>query len=331
MSKRPKRWVQLASGIAVAIALAGSAAADKKLVGFRPDFVREAAGCQVQQNGLAKVLAGATELAQGAEAAERAELERDVEQLTKGLALVRQHCDEVTGVIAFIDANASAPYRAVERELDARYNKIVKLRAETKKALEELQPTTRKLIPKFSRRPPPDAPPPKRVPGKFPSGRTVELPSLPGTWRLSGSTTTDSADYREAPPKGPVITASATTRAFTGTTCDQQRKALLVRADAEQLVALDVPGAKPLGVAWGARYTRREATTAHLVGVLCVPGPAAAGSASAAGGLLATVDVVPADPRRARRRARAAPPADDRGAEAIAASSTTPGPAGAAL
>src|SRR6185295_10557282 len=87
--------------------------------------------------------------------------------------------------------------------------------------------------------------------------------------------------------KGPAINASATARAFSGGTCDQQRKALLVRADAEQLVDLDLPGAKELGVAWGARYTRREPTTAHLVSVLCVP--------NKAGGLLATADVVPAE------------------------------------
>ncbi|HWU87513.1 MAG TPA: hypothetical protein VN253_09575 [Kofleriaceae bacterium] len=278
---------RLARLVPLALALAGTAHADKKLQELKPDFAREVAGCQVQTNGIAKVLAGATELAKTAEPDERAELERDVEQLTRGLALEKEYCDEVAAMIAFIDANAAAPYRSVERELDARYTKIVKLRAATKKMLEELQPTTRKVIPRMSRRPPPAAPEPKRVPGKFPSGRTVELPALPGTWRLSGSSTTDTADYGEAPPKGPAIAGSATTRPFSGATCDQQRKALLVRADADGLIDLDLPGAKELGVAWGARYTRREQTTVHLVSVLCVPGKT--------GGLLATADVVPAD------------------------------------
>jgi hypothetical protein len=271
----------------VLLALAGPAHADQKLVGFKPEFVREAAGCQVQARGLTRVQGGAAELAKAAEAAERAELERDLEQLTSGLAAVQAHCDEVAAVIAFIDANASAPYRSVERELDARYKKIVKLRAAAKQAIEELGPTTRKLIPRIARRPPPAAPEPRRVPGKFPSGRTVELPALAGTWRLSGSSTTDTADYSEAPPKGPAIAARATARPLPGGTCAEQRKALLVRADAEQLVDLDLPGAKELGVAWAARYTRRERTTAHLVSVVCVPGKA--------GGLLATADVVPAD------------------------------------
>jgi hypothetical protein len=269
------------------LALAGTAHADQKLVSFKPDFVREVAGCQVQTNGLTRVLDGATELGKTVEADERTELAADIDQLTKGLALVKEYCEEVAGMIAFIDAHAAAPYRAVERELDARYNKIVKLRASSKKTNEELQPTVRKLIPKMARRPPPDATEPKRVPAKFPSGRAVELPSLGGTWRLSGSSTTDTADYREAPPKGPPVLASATTRMVAGTTCDQQRKALLVRADAEQLVDLDLPGAKELGVAWGVRYTRREQSTAHLVSVLCVP--------AKAGGLLATADVVPPD------------------------------------
>jgi hypothetical protein len=269
------------------IALAGTAHADQKLQSFKPDFVREVTGCKVQVNGLTTVLTGATELVKTVEPAERPELERDVDQLTKGLAVEKEYCDEVAGMIAFIDANAAAPYRAIERELDARYTKIVKLRAASKKTLEEIQPTTRKLIPRITRRPPPTASEPKLVSSKFPSGRAIELPSLAGTWRLWGSSTTDTAEYTESPPKGPAILASATTRSFSGTTCDQQRKSLLVRADAEQLVDLDLPGAKALGVAWGARYTRREQSTAHLVSVLCVP--------ARSGGLLATSDVVPAD------------------------------------
>jgi hypothetical protein len=268
------------------LALAGTALADQKLQSFKPDFVRELTGCKVQVNGLTTVLTGATELVKTIEAAERPELERDIEQLTKGLAVEKEYCDEVAAMIAFIDANAAAPYRSIAPELDARYNKIVKLRAASKKNREDLQPTTRKLIPRITRRPPP-ASDTKLVASKFPSGRAIDLPSLAGTWRLFGSSTTDSANYTESPPSGPAILASATTRSFSGTTCDQQRKSLLVRADAEQLTDLDLPGAKALGVAWGARYTRREETTAHLVSVLCVPGPS--------GGLLASTDIAPAD------------------------------------
>jgi hypothetical protein len=269
----------------VLIALAGTAHADRKLQGFKPAYVREVTGCQVQVSGLAKVLAGATELAKTGETAERAELEHDVDQLAKGHALVKEHCDEVASMIAFIDANAAAPYRSIERELDARYKKIVQLRAASRKTIAELQPTMRKLIPQIAGRPQAAPAQPKRVPGKFPSGRTVDLPSLGGTWRLGGSSTTDTADYTE--PKG-AVAASATTRPLSGT-CDQQRKALLIRADAEELVDLDLPGAKELGVVWGARYTRREQTVTHLVSVLCVP--------NKSGGLLATADVVP--PERA--------------------------------
>ena len=273
--------------LVVWLAPAGAARADQKLVSFKPDFVREVKGCQVQVSGIAMVLAGATELARTAEPAERAGFERDVEQVTKGHAVVKEYCDEVAGMIAFIDANASAPYRAVAPELDARYKKIVKLRVDSKKAGEELQPATRRLIPLMARRPPPPPAAPKRTPAKFPSGRAVELPALGGAWRLSGSGSTDTADYSEAPPKGPAVTARATARTFSAGTCDEQRQALLVRGDAEQLVSLEPPGARELGVAWGARYTRREQATAHLVSVLCVPGKA--------GGVLATADVVPAD------------------------------------
>lgn len=280
MSRMRLAWLVL-------LAAAGTAHADKKLLDFKPEFVREVTGCQVQVSGITKVHAGAAELLKTAEAAERAELERDVEQLAKGLAVEKEYCDEVAAMIAFIDANATTPYKTVELELDTRYKKIVRLRAASKKTAEELQPITRKMIPKMARRPPPPQAEPRRIPGKFPSGRGVELPSLPGTWRLSGTSTTDTADYSEAPPKGPAIAASATARAFSGATCDQQRKALLVRGDAESLIDLDLPGAKDLGVAWGSRYTRREAASAHLVTVLCVPGKN--------GGLVATADVVPAD------------------------------------
>lgn len=272
----------------VLLALAGTAHADRKLQALRPDYVREVAACRVQARGMTKVQGGAAELAKIAEPAERAELERDVEQLAAGLARVQEHCDEVAAMIAFLDANAAAPYRRVERELDARYTRIVKLRAASKQTIEALEPTTRKLIARITRRPPPAAPEPKRVLGKFPSGRAALLPALAGSWRLSGSRTTDTAAYREVPPKGPAITASAITRPLSGATCDEQRQALLVRADAEQLVELELPGGKELGVAWGARYTRRERTGAHLVSVLCVPGRA--------GGLLAIADVVAAEP-----------------------------------
>jgi len=267
--------------------LAGTALADQKLVSFKPDFVREVKGCEVQVSGLELVLAGAIELAKTAEPAERAGFARDVEQVTAGLAVVKGYCDEVAGMIAFIDANAAAPYQKVAPELDARYRKIVKLRVDSKKASEDLQPTTRRLIPLMARRPPATPVAPKRTPAKFPSGRTVELPGLGGAWRLSGSGATDTADYSEAPAKGPAIAARATTRAFSSGTCEEQRQALLVRADAEQLASLEPPGAKDVGVAWGARYTRREQATAHLVSVLCAPGKG--------GGVLATADVTPAD------------------------------------
>jgi hypothetical protein len=275
----------------VMIALVSTAHADKKLQAWKADFVRELAGCQVQTRGLAKVLAGATELARTAEPVDRTEREHDVEQLTHGLAIEKEYCDEVAAVIAFLEANPAALYRSIERELDARYTRIVKLRAAAKQMLEQLGPTTRKLIPLLARRPPPPAEP-KRLPGKFPSGRVVELPALAGTWRIAGTTTTDTADYSEAAPHKPAIIASATTRTFAGTTCAQQHEAVLARTDAEQLVDVDLPAAKALRVAWGARYIRREPTAAHLVTVLCVPS-----SQGAEGGLLATADVVPADRR----------------------------------
>jgi hypothetical protein len=267
----------------VLLLLAGTARADQKLLSFKPEFVRESTGCQVHLSGLTKVLSGATDLAKSADPAERDDLSRDADQLTKGIALVKEYCDELTGVITFIDTNATAPYASIQRELDVRYNKILKLRTSSKKTIEDLQPITRKLIPRMTR---PQSPPsePRRIPGKFPSGRTIDLPSLPGSWRLSGSSTSDTAIYSESPPKGPAVSATATTRPFSGS-CDDQRKSLLVRGDAEQLSDLPLP--KDLPLAWASRYTRREQATSHLVTVLCLP--------AKSGILLATADVSPAD------------------------------------
>src|SRR4051812_25125006 len=72
----------------VTLLLAGTAHADQKLQSFKPEFVRGGGGCQVHLSGLTRVLAGAPELAKPAPA-DRVELEQDVEQLTRGVALVK--------------------------------------------------------------------------------------------------------------------------------------------------------------------------------------------------------------------------------------------------
>ena len=273
------------SWLFVILAAAGSARADKKLQDLTPNFERESAGCQVQSNGLARIVTGVAALVKTTtEIAEREELERDAEKVTKGHEQIKEYCDEVTALVTFLRDNANTAYKDVERELDTRDNKVRKLRVSAKKTIEDLAPVTRKLIPLIAKRPTPAKPGEKRVPGKFPSGRTVDLPSLAGSWRLSGTSTSDSAEYTN----GKAITASATTRQFTGATCDQQRKSILTKPDAEQLVDLEIAGAaKELGIAWGMRYMRREKTGSHLVSVMCV--------ASKTGGVLATSDVVPAE------------------------------------
>lgn len=272
--------------IALVLASSGTAAADKKLQEITPALVREAAACQVQANGISKVLAGARTLAKTAEGAELGELERDISELMAGAAQVTIYCEELAGIVKFLEENAKAPYKSVERELDQRYTKVRDLRISTKKLVEDLAPISRKLIPKIAHRPAAPSEP-KRVPGKFPSGRVVELPALPGTWRLAGSGTTDTAEYRETPAMSAAISASVTTRPFPTSSCDQQRQALLANPDAEGIVDLELVGSKDLGIAWGMRYTRRERSAVHLVSVMCLP--------NKSGGVMATSDVVPAE------------------------------------
>src|SRR5262245_6921 len=120
-------------GLVVLLAAAGTANADKRTQDLVPPLERELAGCGVQTAGLAKVAAGAAALAQTVEPPEREEIEKDAELLAKGHAVVKEYCDEVAALIAFLKDNAAAPYKSVEKDLDARDTKIRGLRKEARK------------------------------------------------------------------------------------------------------------------------------------------------------------------------------------------------------
>jgi len=262
----------------ILLAMVGPAAADKKTAAMKPGFAKELAACQVEVRGRAKIITGATALVATLEGTEKADLDRDLALVVAGHATVSAYCTEVEALVAFLDANAAASYRSIEKELDTRDNKVRTLRKEAKKVATDLQPITRALIPRLKRLP---AAPveDKRAPSKFPSGRGVVLPALSGTWSLSGTTTTDAAAYAEK-------TASATvsTRAFDKATCDQQRKALAAKS--ALITELEVPEAgKQLGVVWNVRFTQEDKLP-HLVQVACI--------ARKAGGVVATADVQPA-------------------------------------
>jgi hypothetical protein len=237
-------------------------------------------GCAVQTSGLAKVATGAAALVKTAEAGEREELERDAERLGKAAAQVKEYCDAVGEMVTFLQANADTPYRKVERDIDARDNKVRKMRTDAKKLLEEIQPIVKKTIPRIAARRAAAPAEERTTPGKFPSRRAIELPNLPGSWRLSGSAITDTAEYTDK-----AATASVTARQFTAATCEQQKKATLARGDATDVADLTVP--KDAGVEWGVRYTRKDAKAAHAIIAMCAP--------TKSGGILAVADVAPAD------------------------------------
>jgi len=262
--------------------VSSTAVADKKIVDMTPLYKKEAAACTSQLNGLVKVAAGAKTLS--ADPADKEQIARDLVQLEKAITTFEDYCKQTADMAAFLETNAKTAYKKVEREIGTRDNAIRKLRKDTKKLVVETSSCTRKLIPQITKQTTGNPPPPeeKRVPGKFPSGRVVELPTgMAGTWKLSGNAKLDTASYLDK-----AITATITTRVFTGT-CDQQRKAIPAKpGDIAQLDLVGNSYAKGLDIAWALQYVRGEKTAPHLTMVTCV-------TRKTGGGLLATANIDP--------------------------------------
>ena len=95
---------------------------------------------------------------------------------------------KLDGIVTFLVTNAESPYKSVAKELDARYRKVASFRKAAKKALTDIEPVTRKLIPRLKKTTT-AAPEEKPTATSFPSGRSVILPRLTGQWAVSGSST----------------------------------------------------------------------------------------------------------------------------------------------
>lgn len=272
------RWL---GSLVLIAALVGPALADKKIQDLTPGFAKEAAACAIQKNGLVKVVTGAKDkAAKLTDASAKAELEADVATVEVELVAVEAHCTAVQGFVDFLNEHADTAYKKVEKQIDERDNAVRKLRKASKKAIEEAQPVVRKLIAKIAERDPGTAKPPtqpRTTPAKFPSKRSIDLPALPGSWKMTGTSVTDTVEYAEKQTK-----ATVTARAFSGATCDQQRAMLAKRTP--DLADLEIADDK-LGVAWSVRAVRKDKAP-HLVSVMCMP--------TKAGGVLATSDVLPA-------------------------------------
>jgi len=230
-----------------------AAGADAKLDELKTFYKKEAAGCVRSRDGLAKVVEGGATLVKVAPEGERAEPYKDLALVGKGLEIVQGYCAELDGVVAVLEANPTAKYKTLERDLDMRDNRIRKGRAASKKIIAEIEPVNRRLIPKINAARVAGTPAPveKRIPAKFPSGRAVELPAnLPGTWKVGGSAAIDTAEY--AADKG--VLAIVSTRSFAHATCEQQRK-MATTAEDTGLVDVTVTGEPKL--AWMIGFSRK--------------------------------------------------------------------------
>lgn len=252
--------------VVAVVLLAGPALADPRIAALTSGYEKEATACKVHLDGVTKVHTGAQGLKDEAIAA-------DVEALAKARAAVQEYCDELAATLELLRADPGASYKSLEKQLDDHDNKIRKLRQSSKQALDGVAPVIQRLIPRINARVAVEPPGEKHAPGKFPSGRSVELPALPGTWRVAGTAATDIVEYTEDK-----IDATVTVRPFSSSTCDQQRKTLAAKADRLE----DVPASdatKPLKLAWNVSYTQK----ARVYQVACV-------TAKKDGGWLATID-----------------------------------------
>lgn len=179
------------------LCVAATAHADKRITDMTPGFEREAQTCTTQVSGLEKVQAGGAAIAPTLSPEDKAQLDKDLATLADGLAGVKTYCAEVTGLVDFLKANATASYKSVEGELDKRDNSVRKLRKQSKATIDALQPITRRWIGRIAQQQTQQPVAAKPKPVTFPSGRSVELPVLPGGWKIGGSAATDTLDYAD--------------------------------------------------------------------------------------------------------------------------------------
>jgi hypothetical protein len=210
-----------------------SAFGDARTKDLAAGYVKEQTACKRSADGVQKVTTGTEALVTAGEK----QYSGDLDALKAGLDKVQAYCGELATTLELL-ADPNASYKALERQLDDHDNKIRKLRAAGKKALGELDPVIGRMVPAINAKAGAAAPVTKKTPLKFPSGRAVDAPAFAGTWKVSGSESTDTAEYVEG-KTGATITVRSIA------SCDAQKKAL---KDAIDLTPSDAT--KPLGLAW---------------------------------------------------------------------------------
>lgn len=273
--------MRAAATLAVLLATTAVAHADKKIQGMTPGFQKEVSACQIEVRGLARVVAGTKDLAATLQGSEKDAVDADLAAITAANATVTAYCSEVEGIVKFLEDNAATAYKSVEKDIDTRDNAVRKLRKDAKKALADVAPVTRRLIPRIKRTPAPEPAAAKTDATVFPSKRKVVLPKLgDGTWAVAGSTTSDTAVYRDK-----LGTAEVTTRPFDKASCNHQRTAFAERSDDPAAELEVLTEGKTLGIAWSARLATRVKPV-HALIAMCIE--------RGMGGVMVTADIVPA-------------------------------------
>ncbi|HEY0254986.1 MAG TPA: hypothetical protein VGC41_25845, partial [Kofleriaceae bacterium] len=165
-----------------------SAFADAKTKELATGYQKELAACKRSADGVTKVTTGTEALG--------TEYAADLEILKGGQTRVQAFCSELETTLALI-ADPNASYKALEKQLDGHDNAIRKLRRDSKAALDQIGPTMGKMIPLINAKAGTAETAVKETPLTFPSGRSIEVPALAGSWRVSGNPANDAVDYTE--------------------------------------------------------------------------------------------------------------------------------------
>ena len=252
------------------VATVATAHADAKLAELIRLYDKEVTACKKDLAGLAKVKERGTPLAADASVA------ADLAIIDVSLKVQETYCADVAAALEVARADPKATYKSLAKQLDAQDRIVRADRKASKKALADTAPVIQRLIPRINAMAGSAAQAPvKNTPGTFPSGRTVDLPALAGTWSVSGSATTDTAEYTENK-----ATSTVTVKSFTGATCDQQKKLLAGKFALADQTLESLAASKP---AFVAGYHTGKAPAERVVVAACI--------ARKDGGLLATSDV----------------------------------------
>jgi len=255
--------------VLAAVAFARDAYADAKTQKMVTGYQREARSCKIQNDGVTKVLDGAT--AMQAEVNDDA-LAADITTLRSAQTPIQAFCTELAGMIDLLKADTTATYKSLEPQIMERDKKLRELRKAFKQATDGVTPVIRRLVPRINKRAatagaakPAESRPAESKPEAAPKPSVVTAPPPPPAPKMVDGPTT-----------------SLTVRAFTGGSCDEQAKQLATKTD---VIERGPPKKRAPGtLAWmpGARWRASYVAGERLVQVECV--------ATKAGGILLTLE-----------------------------------------